>query len=90
MPELLDSPDVLYGFERRQRLRAEMSAMTEQLVAEFAETHSGDAVRRCVSRARAHLLETGVRHGLVHATEAAARLTLRQTCQRAAANTWGR
>ena len=53
--------------------------MTTRLVAEFANTHTGDAVRRAVGRARTHLLVTGLRHGLVPATESAARLALHRT-----------
>lgn len=53
--------------------------MTTRLIAEFANSHSGDAVRRAVAHARMHLLDTGVRRGLVPATESAARLALRRT-----------
>lgn len=67
------------GFESRQQVQADITLMADRLVAEFALVHDADTVRRCVSRARSHLLETGVRQGLVPATEAAARLRLRRT-----------
>lgn len=65
--------------ELRQSLRAQMAQMTDLLIAEFGDSHRAETVRRCVARCREHLLVSGVRHGLVPATEAAARLILRRT-----------
>ena len=63
-------------FLERQRLRDEMVAMTESLVAEFGGLLPAGAVIRCVARSRERMLATGVRAGLVAATEAAARRSL--------------
>lgn len=65
--------------QQRLALRDEMHAMTEQLVADYAATHTAGAVRRSVDRCRERLLVSGVRRGLVPATEAAARMMLEQT-----------
>jgi hypothetical protein len=53
-----------------------MLAMAESLVAEYAGRVSAGTVLRCVARSREHLLRTGVREGLVAATEAAVRVRL--------------
>lgn len=60
----------------RQTERDEFRAMTERLQVEFAGRVPPGAVARYVLRCRDLLLEAGQRHGLVPATEAAARLTL--------------
>jgi hypothetical protein len=57
-------------------MHAELLAMTERLVAEYAERVPSGTVIRCVARCREHLLMTGVREGLVAATEAAVRVRL--------------
>ena len=62
--------------EARQHVHAEMLAMTESLVAEYAGRVSAGAVMRCVARSREHLMRTGIREGLVAATEAAVRVRL--------------
>lgn len=66
-------------FDERQILRADMVSMTESLVVEFAGRIPAGAVIGCVARSREHLLKTGVRAGLVPATEAAARRSLQAT-----------
>jgi hypothetical protein len=65
--------------EQRKVERVEMARMTDRLVVEFAHSHSPETVTRCTARCRGQLLETGVRHGLVAATEAAARVVLTRT-----------
>jgi hypothetical protein len=62
--------------ETRQLVHAEMLAMIEGLVAEYAGRVPASTVMRCVARSREHLLQTGVRDGLVAATEAAVRVRL--------------
>lgn len=60
----------------RHATHAEMLAMTEKLIAEYAGRISAGTVVACVARSREHLLRTGIRHGLVPATESSARLRL--------------
>jgi hypothetical protein len=60
----------------RHAMHAEMLTMTEQLIAEYAGVAPAGVVIAHVARAREHLLRTGIRQGLVAATEAAARLRL--------------
>lgn len=60
----------------RALLRNDMLAMTEALVAEFAGNFPAGSVIRCVSRCREELMRSGVRIGLVEATEEAARRVL--------------
>ena len=60
----------------RQLERDEFLATTQRLEAEFAGRVPADAVARYVLRCREQMLEAGLRHGLVPATEAAARVTL--------------
>ncbi|HET7310663.1 MAG TPA: hypothetical protein VFJ17_04995 [Mycobacteriales bacterium] len=50
--------------------------MTEKLIAEYAGRIPAGTVIACVARSREHLLRTGVRHGLVPATEASTHLRL--------------
>ena len=60
----------------RQLERDNFRAMTQRLEAEFAGQVPSDSVARYVLRCREQLLDAGLRHGLVPATEAAARVTL--------------
>ena len=62
--------------EARRALRNDLLAMTEALVAEFAGLVPAGTVLSCVSRCREDLLRSGLRAGLVEATEAAARRML--------------
>lgn len=55
---------------------AEMLAMTENLVAEYAGRVPAGTVIACVARTREQLMRSGIRHGLVPATEAATRRRL--------------
>ncbi len=64
---------------RRELVREQLLALTERLVAEYAETIPPTTVVRCVARCREQLLQSGVRHGLVAATEAAVRTQLSAT-----------
>ncbi len=64
---------------RRELAREQMLALTERLVAEYAEVIPPGTVVRCVARCREQLLRSGVRHGLVPATEAAVRTALSAT-----------
>jgi hypothetical protein len=64
------------SIEDRHRDHQEMLRMTEQLVAEFQGAFSARAVVAAVGRCRERLLLSGVRHGLVPATEAAVRAQL--------------
>jgi hypothetical protein len=54
----------------------ELRTMASALVDEFAGVVSPGRVLLCVYRCRYRLLQTGIRQGLVPATEAAARITL--------------
>jgi hypothetical protein len=65
-------------FENRQSERAEMSAVTQRLVCEYAGQLPADSVIRCVARSREHLLRAGIRQGLTDATEAMAHALLRE------------
>lgn len=67
---------MLATFERRQEHRAAMMSMTERLVAEFSGQVPAGSVIRTVARCQARLYDTGVRQGLVDATEAMARQQL--------------
>lgn len=60
----------------RHATHAEMLAMTQRLIAEYAGRIAAARVIDCVSLSREHLLRSGVRRGLVPATEASARLRL--------------
>jgi len=60
----------------RQATHVEMLAMTAQLIAEYADIFPAGSVIACVARSREQLLRSGVRRGLVPATEAAARSRL--------------
>jgi hypothetical protein len=62
--------------DHRHAVHAEMVEMTERLVAEFAGIVPAATVIGYVARCREHLLQTGVRHGLVAATEGAVRVQL--------------
>jgi hypothetical protein len=62
--------------QQRQIARDEMLAMTDGLIAEFSGLLPAGSVMRCVARCRKQLHRSGVRHGLVAATEAAARMRL--------------
>ena len=53
-----------------------MLAMTEGLIAEFSGLVTAGSVMRCIARCREQLRRSGVRHGLVPATQAAARVKL--------------
>lgn len=53
-----------------------MLAMAERLIDEFAGVVPAGSVLRCVFRCRQRLSRSGVRHGLVPATEAAVRVSL--------------
>ncbi len=50
--------------------------MTERLIAEYADVAPAGTVIRCVARSRQLLLRSGVRHGLLAATEGAVRTRL--------------
>lgn len=54
----------------------ELRAMATGLIEEFAGVVAPGRVLLCVYRCRRRLLHTGIRQGLVPATEAAARITL--------------
>jgi hypothetical protein len=56
--------------------RDDMAALGERLVVEFAGVASAADVRECVLRCRDRLVGSGLRHGLVPATEAAVRVSL--------------
>ena len=60
---------------RRVR-RAAMVAMTERIIADYAGGIPAGSVMRTVARCEEALLRTGVRHGLVPAAEAMARVEL--------------
>jgi hypothetical protein len=63
--------------EARARLRDDMHALADMLVAEFSHVLPAGTVIRHVARAREELLVAGVRAGLVIATETMARHRLR-------------
>lgn len=60
----------------RHAVHADMLAMTERLVAEYAGRLPAGTVIACVARSREQLLRSGVRNGLVPATEAATHIRL--------------
>jgi hypothetical protein len=60
----------------RHTTHSEIVAMTENLIAEYAGRVPAGRVIACVARSREQLLQSGVRDGLVPATEAAARVRL--------------
>ena len=62
--------------QERHAEHSEMLAMTDRLIAEHAGTIPAGTVIACVALSREQLLRSGVRRGLVAATEAAARLRL--------------
>jgi len=62
--------------QQRRAERDEWLAMTEGLIGEFAGLVTAGSVMRCIARCRKQLHRSGVRDGLVPATEAAARAKL--------------
>jgi hypothetical protein len=60
----------------RHATHSEMLAMTERLIAEYAGKIPAGSVIACVALCREHLLRSGVRQGLVPATEASVHLRL--------------
>ena len=64
--------------EARHSARAELDAVTEELIREFAHLVPATTVTRQVARAREDLLTAGVRGGLAHAAEAMARARLQR------------
>jgi hypothetical protein len=64
------------GHAERLALHSDMVAMTEAMIAEFADRLPAASVSRCISRCREDLLRAGLRAGLVEATAAAARRQL--------------
>ena len=66
------------GFEARRDARAEMLAITDTLIAEFAGAVPAGTVIRHIAVAREHLLAAGVRAGLAVAAEAMVRVRLAQ------------
>jgi hypothetical protein len=62
----------------RHRRHGEVSAVADRLMAEFADSHPRDVVRRTVTHCQESLLRAGVRAGIAPATEAMARLKLLQ------------
>jgi hypothetical protein len=71
--------------QQRRAERDEILAMTEGLIAEFSGLVSAGSVMRCIARCRKQLHRSGIRHGLVPATEAAARVKLTAVVPTAAA-----
>lgn len=62
--------------EQRQADRADFHRLTERLAAEFVGTFSAVTVIRAAGRAREELLVSGVRAGLLYATESMTRQRL--------------
>jgi hypothetical protein len=68
--------DRFASVEARRVARAELIAVTETLIAEFAGSVPAGTVIRHLALAREQLLAAGVRAGLAAAAEAMARLRL--------------
>jgi hypothetical protein len=77
MPELphqaTGSSADISGYEARRESRAELTAVTHRLIADFAGRLPAGTVIRHVAQARESLLAAGVRSGLAAAAEAMAR-----------------